>query len=56
MGLPVELYCFTRATTWVEYEETQSEIFEYINACAKYFKLDIYQQPSGHDLSKITFK
>lgn len=45
MGLPVELYCFTRATTWIEYEETQSEIFEYINASAKYFKLDIYQQP-----------
>lgn len=56
MGLPVELYCFTRATTWVEYEETQSEIFEYINASAKYFKLDIYQQPSGNDVAKLTFK
>ncbi|QAV25035.1 mechanosensitive ion channel family protein [Proteus hauseri] len=56
MGLPVELYCFTRATTWIEYEETQSEIFEYINASAKYFKLDIYQQPSGNDLTKLRFK
>ncbi|WP_066746217.1 mechanosensitive ion channel family protein [Proteus myxofaciens] len=56
MGLPVELYCFTRATTWVEYEETQSEIFEYINASAKYFKLDIYQQPSGKDVTNLNFR
>lgn len=56
MGLPVELYCFTRATTWVEYEETQSEIFEYINASAKYFKLDIYQQPSGKDVANLNFR
>lgn len=52
-GLPVEIYCFTRSTTWVDYEETQSQIFEYVNASAKYFKLDIYQHPSGNDLSAI---
>lgn len=52
-GLPVEIYCFTRSTTWVDYEETQSQIFEYVNASAKYFKLDIYQHPSGRDLSNM---
>lgn len=52
-GLPVEIYCFTRSTTWVDYEEVQSEIFEYINASAKYFKLRIYQHPSGSDLAHL---
>ncbi|EKT61589.1 mechanosensitive ion channel family protein [Providencia sneebia] len=52
-GLPVEIYCFTRSTTWVEYEEVQAEIFEYINASAKYFNLKIYQHPSGGDLANL---
>ncbi|EPC7689226.1 mechanosensitive ion channel family protein [Providencia stuartii] len=52
-GLPVEIYCFTRSTTWVDYEEVQSEIFEYVNASAKYFKLRIYQHPSGSDLAHL---
>ncbi|MCF1266233.1 mechanosensitive ion channel [Morganella morganii] len=55
-GLPVEIYCFTRSTTWVDYEETQSQIFEYVNASAKYFRLDIYQQPSGHDLANLRYR
>lgn len=52
-GLPVEIYCFTRSTNWVDYEEVQSEIFEYVNASAKYFKLRIYQHPSGSDLAHL---
>ena len=55
-GLPVEIYCFTRSTTWVEYEEVQSEIFEYVNASANYFKLRIYQHPSGSDLAGLKYR
>lgn len=55
-GLPVEIYCFTRSTTWVDYEETQAEIFEYVNASAKYFKLKIYQHPSGNDLANLKLR
>lgn len=49
-GLPVEIYCFTAATGWESYEDTQSEIFEYMYAVARYFSLKIYQRPSGQDL------
>ncbi|MCW2257338.1 miniconductance mechanosensitive channel [Providencia alcalifaciens] len=55
-GLPVEVYCFTRSTTWVDYEEAQAEIFEYVNASAKYFKLKIYQHPSGNDLANLKLR
>ncbi|MBV2189204.1 mechanosensitive ion channel family protein [Providencia rettgeri] len=54
-GLPVEIYCFTRSTTWVDYEEVQSEIFEYVNASANYFKLRIYQHPAGSDIANLKY-
>lgn len=50
-GIPLEIYCFTSNVFLVEYEETQSEIFEYVLATAKYFNLRIYQRPSGKDVS-----
>ncbi|EIC83302.1 mechanosensitive ion channel family protein [Serratia sp. M24T3] len=50
-GLPIEIYCFTSNVFWAEYEETQSDIFEFMYATAGYFKLGIYQKPSGIDVS-----
>lgn len=50
-GLPIEIYCFTSNVFWAEYEETQSEIFEFMYATAGYFKLGIFQKPSGTDVS-----
>lgn len=48
-GIPLEIYCFTTSTLWVDYENTQSEIFEYITAIVEKFYLRIYQYPAGHD-------
>ncbi|SFN06592.1 miniconductance mechanosensitive channel [Izhakiella capsodis] len=53
-GLPVEVYCFTSSTLWIDYEESQAEIFEYIYAIAHYFQLTIYQQPTGGDFRRLT--
>lgn len=53
-GLPVEIYCFTSSTLWIDYEETQAEIFEYIYAIAHYFQLGIYQHPTGGDFRGLT--
>lgn len=53
-GLPLEVYCFTRATLWVEYENAQSTIFEYITAIAGHFSLRIYQYPAGHDFWRLS--
>lgn len=49
-GLPIEIYCFTSNVFWNEYEETQSQIFEFIYATAGYFNLGIFQRPSGIDV------
>ncbi|HEJ9094287.1 TPA: mechanosensitive ion channel domain-containing protein [Serratia odorifera] len=52
-GLPIEIYCFSSNVFWENYEETQSEIFEYMYATARYFSLGIYQKPSGTDVSNM---
>jgi len=50
-GLPIEIYCFTSNVFWAAYEETQSEIFEFMYATAGYFNLGIFQKPSGIDVA-----
>jgi len=52
-GLPIEIYCFTQSTDWVDYEEVQSSIFEYVFAVASYFDLVIFQSPSGRDVNSL---
>lgn len=55
-GIPLEIYCFTSNVFLTEYEETQSEIFEYVLATAKYFNLRIYQRPSGKDMTMLSYQ
>jgi miniconductance mechanosensitive channel len=52
-GLPIEIYCFSKSTDWVDYEEVQASIFEYIFAVASYFNIVIFQNPSGRDISGL---
>lgn len=54
-GLPIEIYCFSKSTGWVEYEEVQSSIFEYVFAVASYFNLVIFQNPSGKDVNSLAY-
>lgn len=49
-GIPLEIYCFTRTTVWVEYERIQGDIFDYLLAVLPEFGLSVYQQPSGADM------
>lgn len=49
-GLPLEIYCFTSDTRWVNYESIQADIFDHIFAVAPEFGLQIFQKPSGYDL------
>lgn len=53
-GIPLEIYCFTKTTAWLEYEDIQADIFDHLLAGASYFGLEIFQQPSGADISKAT--
>ncbi len=52
-GLPIEIYCFTNTTAWVEYESIQSDLFDHLLAAAKWFELELFQQPSGSDISAV---
>jgi len=49
-GAPVELYCFTATTAWVEYETIQGDIFDHLLAILPEFGLRAYQSPSGSDI------
>jgi len=51
-GVPLEIYCFTNTTVWGDYEGIQADIFDHLLAAAGFFDLEIFQQPSGRDISK----
>ncbi|MGM0505884.1 MAG: mechanosensitive ion channel family protein [Bacteroidota bacterium] len=51
-GIPMEIYCFTNTTAWVEYESVQSDIFDHLYATAAFFRLEVFQEPSGKDFSR----
>lgn len=50
-GIPVEIYCFTNTTAWLEYEAIQADIFDHLYATAAFFDIEIFQEPSGRNLA-----
>ena len=52
-GLPLELYFFVTATSWVPYEHVQADIFDYVLAILPQFGLRLFQSPSGDDLQQV---
>ncbi len=53
-GLPIQVYVFTKDTAWVRYESIQAEIFDHLLASVSYFKLALFQSPSGNDLAALS--
>ncbi|WNS73640.1 mechanosensitive ion channel family protein [Bacillus sp. DTU_2020_1000418_1_SI_GHA_SEK_038] len=49
-GLPLEIYAFTNDVRWAVYEAVQADIFDHLFAVAQEFGLQLFQNPSGHDL------
>ena len=54
MGLPLELYFFTATTQWVPYENIQSDIFDHVLSVIPYFELNVFQNPTGTDLRRMS--
>lgn len=52
-GVPLQVYAFSAVKDWAVYESIQADIFDHLFAVAKEFDLEIYQKPSGVDLTKI---
>jgi miniconductance mechanosensitive channel len=50
VGIPIEVYAFTRETSFVRFEKVQSDIFDHILAIVPQFGLRVFQSPTGEDL------
>lgn len=50
LGMPVEIYCFSKINSWVPFESVQSSVVDYAYAVVSQFGLRLFQSPSGADL------
>ncbi len=50
VGLPLEIYAFSKSTAWAEYERLQADIFDHLIAILPEFGLGLFQRPAGRDL------
>lgn len=48
-GIPLQIYCFTNTSAWIEYEAIQASIFEHLAATLSLFNLYTFENPSGRD-------
>ncbi|MDR9447715.1 MAG: mechanosensitive ion channel [Psychroflexus sp.] len=49
-GIPLEVYAFSSDKRWPFYERIMANIFDHLMASIPYFKLELYEYPSGSDL------
>ena len=47
IGLPIEIYVFTKTTNWNEYEDAQADIFDHIISILPVFELKLFQNISS---------
>ena len=53
IGLPIQIYAFSKEKNWIKYESIQADIFDHLIAVAEEFDLRLFQQPSGGDFQTI---
>lgn len=56
MGIPIEVYCFSKDKRWENYEHIQANIFDHIIAAVPYFKLELFEAPSSKDILSLKSK
>jgi miniconductance mechanosensitive channel len=52
-GIPIEVYCFSSNTAWIEYERIQGNIFDHLLAILPEMSLRLYQAPAGSDFANM---
>jgi len=52
-GVPIEIYCFSNDTNWVNYEDLQGDIFDHLFALLPEFGLRAFQEPAGVDFARL---
>lgn len=55
-GLPLEIYCFSNKTQFIDYEKVAADIFDHLLTVAPEFGLEIFEEPSGGDFTKFISK
>ena len=48
-GIPLQIYCFTNTSAWLDYEAIQDGIFEHVAVMLAEFNLYVFENPSGRD-------
>ncbi|MAX79515.1 MAG: mechanosensitive ion channel protein MscS [Crocinitomicaceae bacterium] len=51
IGVPLEVYCFSKDQRWVNYEYIMSDLFDHYLSAARYFDLEIFERPTGTDFA-----
>jgi miniconductance mechanosensitive channel len=49
-GIPLQVYAYTRNTSFVPHENVQGDIFDHLITILPEFGLMLFQQPSGRDM------
>lgn len=49
-GIPMEILCFSKDKRWENFEYISADIFDHLIAAVPYFKLQIFEAPSGDDI------
>ncbi|MFC6860790.1 mechanosensitive ion channel family protein [Zunongwangia atlantica] len=52
-GIPIEILCFSRDKRWENFEYITADIFDHVIAAIPYFGLQLFESPSGDDITKM---
>lgn len=52
LGVPIEIYCFSKDKAWEVYEEIVADIFDHLFATTEYFDLTVFERPTGKTFTK----
>lgn len=52
LGVPLEIYCFTKTKEWGAYEVIIADIFDHLFAIIPEFELRLFESPAGYDFRK----
>lgn len=48
-GIPLQIYCFTATSAWLQYEAIMAGVFEHLAAMMYKFRLYTFENPTGRD-------
>lgn len=53
VGLPLEVYAFSKNKEWKVYESNMADLFDHILAVVPYFELKVFESPAGSDFQQL---